>query len=525
MYINDFESISQLYNYNPAREEDYFKRAREIGQITFQNRQQLVDILYDYNLRLGCGTHTLDNLKRLSDPDSLAVVTGQQAGLFTGPLYTIYKACTTIILAKDLSQKMERPVVPVFWVASEDHDFEEVNHFFIPNLKNKPERITSKLKPAGKYSVGQIEVPKDWQELIQLFKYHTPETEAKTEIIKILEQTALESDNFADWFARLMSCVFKPYGLIFIDPMVPSIRRLLQKGLYTALEVCSQINNNLLEKEKIFKQLDLAVPIVNDKEGVNLFLYHNNERMPLKFETSEDFYLNSDSKISFTREDLEGLIEMEPSRFSPNVVLRPIFQDLLLPTLCYVAGPGEIAYYGQLRDVYPLFGLQMPIIYPRTRLTIFDPASVELMAKYNLELGQISHNMKEQLEHALRGNLPVNISQVVEELSCKIEQEYMATITTLAQIDGDLINIGRENLRRIKYQLGYLQKKSWQKHRRNNKTIVEDFNHLQDFIFPLGKPQERVYNIMYFIAQYGLDFIETIINKMDIGNFNQQIMR
>ena len=522
-YLNDFKLISDLYEYDPSDLSSYVARAEFIASQSFSHRVELVNTLLAYNQEIGCEKETEENLNKLLDQDTLAVVTGQQAGLFTGPLFTIYKACTTVVLAKAMQEKLKKDVVPIFWVASEDHDFEEINHIYTITEKGRPEKISISTRPFGKPSVGEIALPGNWEKLINELSYNSPETEHKAAIVKMLKDTGSTSGNLGQWFAKIMAVLFKKYGLIFIDPMLLGVREQLTQGVRKALQAMDAVNKTVSEKEKVLRELGFTPQIVKDEANTNLFMYLNGQREAL-LKTQDDFYVQNLADQTWASREIHDLASQEPTKFSPNVVLRPVFQDLILPTLCYVAGPGEIAYYAQLRDVYPLFGLKMPIIYPRKRITLVEPKIKELMTTYGVEFDQVQAGMEVLLKEHLHSTLPVEIDGEINVFLSKLEHNYKELVTKLTNITSELENLGERNLSHLRYQLEYLRKKAWQKHRKNNKKVIEDFRKLEDYFSPLGKPQERAYNLMTFLINRGPRLLEEIMNEINYEDFNHQVL-
>jgi len=523
IYLKEFDRLNRLYEHDPSEFSSYVKRADIISSQNFGDRVKLVNSLLSYNRELGCGIRTEENLDKLLNHETLAVVTGQQAGLFTGPLYTIYKACTAVALASSMQEKLKRKVVPIFWVATEDHDFEEINHVYALTGKGKPEKISISTCPLGKPSVGDIDLPANWEKLINELSYYSLETEHKTRILGMLKETGRSSKNLGEWFAKVMTMLFKDYGLVFIDPMLPGVREQLTKGVQRAIQAVDSINRSVSENGKNLRELGLSPQIVKDEDNSNLFMYINGQREVLH-KTQDGFFLPNFPGQTWSSSEIEELASEQPTKFSPNVVLRPIFQDLILPTLAYVAGPGEIAYYAQLRDVYPIFGLKMPIIYPRKRITLVEPQIKELMSTHGVSLGQVQAGVEDLLRDHLQSALPVDIDGEINIFLSNLENNYNELIIKLTNINLELEKIGNQNLNHLRYQLEYLSKKAWQKHRKNNKKVIEDFRRLENYFSPQGKPQERVYNFMTFLINRGPGLLEEIMNEISYEDFSHQVL-
>jgi len=326
-YYYAFSKVSEFYNGDFRDSASYLAQAESV-RTRLLPRERLAAVLREQNNSYGCGLATLENIETLVQEQTCVVVTGQQVGLFSGPLYTIYKALTAIKLAAALSQNHGKPFVPIFWMAAEDHDFVEVNHLSLLDQDSRLQNIAYQEHSAElKIPVAKILFSSTIETCLQRLDELTPSSEFKPAVLAELRQAYQPERSFVEAFAQWMTFLFKSKCALRAS------KQLSQKGY---------------------------VPQVQQREGkLNLFLAEH-ERLTVECRDS-GFAVKGDPR-SFTQAELVELLHRTPHVFSPNVLLRPVYQDTLLPTVAYVGGPGEIAYFAQLKEVYAEYGLSMPVI-------------------------------------------------------------------------------------------------------------------------------------------------------------------
>lgn len=513
-YLHNFNNVADFFKYNPYCKESFSERAGYLdAQYDNKLRQEVVKVLSEYNLSLGAGNETLQAIELLANPQTLVVVTGQQAGLFGGPLYSLYKALTAIQLSTKMSAELARPVVPVFWVAAEDHDFDEINAVQLLDKGGSVAKLELKFRPAGKFSIGDIEVPSEIEHLIDEFTALSMDTEFKDELLNSLHTTASKSPNLADWFARIILEWLGPHGLIMLNPCDKRLRA-LERGVFEqALNQYQDINRVV---NRIGEQLEAQgykAALKNDANNVNLFTYPNGERLALREEDGS--YKAKGLGASYSKDELSEMIKIEPERFSPNVVLRPLTQDILLPTLAYIGGPGEIHYYAQLAKVYELVAMKMPIIYPRANITLVEKSCENHLNKYCLTVPGVLENAEELGRKFLDKLDVIGIDEIFDAMEIQFAELYAKLISDIAKIDSSLDKMGNENKERILSQINWLRDKTAKAHRNANDVFVRQYGKLCNNLLPDGQFQERMINTIYFSLKYGPDFF-TELAKQDL---------
>lgn len=515
-YLDDFSKVGDLFEHDPMREESFGHRFEIIKRDYSTDRQYLVRILTEYNEKLGCGELARDNLGKLLDSDTVMVITGQQAGILTGPLYTIYKTITVIQLAEKAAVTLGKPVVPAFWVAAEDHDYAEIDHLDFVNKEQKVMRLNLDYKPEGKFSVGHLPVTVAVQRLIEELESNTNPSEWKPEITAKLRQLAENYDNLADWFAAVMAWLFRDYGVILINPLNPQLRRLWSATFREFLQKTELINARLLAGMNKVRALGVEPQVATAENNAHLFYYLKGERLPL-LRQGDKFSVRGLDKV-LTLAELTGIAEDNPDLLSPNVVLRPVAQDVLLPILAYVAGPGEISYYALYREIYPLFGQSMPIIYPRTNITIVERGIAKHMGKYGVKFSEGSAGLHQKLDGLLDSEDKVGIDRLFQDYADDLKKSFNGLIQEVSLIDPELIKHGHESLNKMLYQLDHFAKKARQSHRKSCELIINRFRNMENQLFPNNNWQERVFNIFPYLFKYGTGLINEITETPFLDN-------
>lgn len=517
-YLYNYPKVEKFYKYSPHDEESFTTRYNFLNKQDY-SREELASVLREYNINLGCCQATLDSIDVLTERDCVAVVTGQQAGILTGPLYTIYKIITAIKLSKELTIEKGIKAVPIFWLASEDHDFHEINHIYKLVQGKDPVKVSLHYRPNGKYSIGNItmdeEVLKGIKNLINdFFKGE------ENEWTSALEESAHQSESLAEWCGRLITYLFKNTGLIVIDPMLAGIRSLQREAFKKAIRNHQEINTLFYEETEALINGGYKPVIEKDSQGINLFLYNNGERLPLQA-NEEGFNLRNQQEV-ISLETLERLAEESPTSFSPNVVLRPVLQDIMLPTIAYIGGPGEIAYAAQLKKIYPIFNLEMPIFFPRVSITLIPTEIKEILQRYNLSLNELLMGKEELIKKVLNQKDNGLVNNLFSSVKENIINEHQKLTKELVNIDDKMHDLIPGNLARILFQVEYLEKKTWQKVKKQNIEVINDLLRTVNCIYPNQGLQERTFSIFSFISGYP-QLIEDLLSA-EIKGFDHKLL-
>lgn len=507
-YRFNFQEVQEFFQYDPSDPKSFEKRYQYLQSRAYP-RANVCQALARYNQLIGASQATMENIERLADERTVAVVTGQQAGVLTGPLYTIYKAITVIQLAKKLSNE-GIPTVPVFWIASEDHDFLEIATTYFLNRHH--EEVELSLSGDGeRQPIGRIHLVNEVQILLDELMEKSLNTEFKLEMILRLREMAESSSDLAQWFGRIMAWLLAETGLIFVDALDSTLRQLGRNFFHQVIEQNEKITKCLKDAEERLTLKEYPAQIHKKDHQVHLFLIDTDGRYPLDQEGNGYILRGTDRFL--TKEDLQKWIDNSPETVSTNVVTRPIFQDLLFPTIAYVGGPGETAYYAQYRGIYSLFNMEMPIIYPRISITLVEPTIAKGLRKVDLTPEQIFTQFAEIKQQCLNERDELDLKGKFNRIKGLIIPEYQKLIKEIQSLDDKFKDLGKQNLQRIIEEINYLEEKANHQHRKNSEDILRQLEKIKINLQPNGVFQERRFNIFPYLFKYQRNLIHHILDE------------
>ncbi len=473
-------------------------------------REQMYLALTAQNKLYRAGEAVWRNLELFRKENTFAVVTGQQVGLFTGPLYTVYKALTAVHLASWLKDQFPGyEFIPVFWMECEDHDFLEINNTGIISAQNDFVRITYAQPPdeaeKNLAPVGSMKIDERISETISSLRDNLPPTEFTDRTIAMIENTYKPGVSLQVAFARLFNELFPESGIVFLDPGDPELKRLSSPIVVQELETYPTTGEEVIKRSA---ELDERYHAQIKPRAVNLFLLHKGNRYPI--EPGEHGFFLKGTRQRFTREELIALAEAEPERFSPNVLLRPVVQDTLLPTVSYVAGPSEVAYFAQLQPAYDHFQAPMPIITPRSSITIVERKIEKLFAKYQLPYAAMFMDSGDMFRIAT-SDKPDDAPELDFDTVSAQVQSILERFPGLARAEHpNLGDPAEATVRNIQRALSTFEEKLYQHRRLKDEVMTRQLSKMQAYLVPEGKPQERQVSILVFLNRYGADVLREI---------------
>ena len=487
-----------------------------------EDRCNLVEVLHRQNGALGCGPKVVENIQRLGGNRCFAVVTGQQVGLFTGPAYTIYKALTAIKLAQEYSnQGLE--AVPIFWMATDDHDLDEVCQTKLISTESCLEKFRYLAnRETFQQSVGKIQFEKSITGILRNFLETLPNSEFKPNLVRELNEAYSPGISFSEAFAKIFNFLFSEYGLILLNPQDPVLKN-KSKSVFSKVAKEWLTLNNLLkpcEQELNKSGYTPQVPVTTDTSF--LFIEDEGKRRGLMC-TSKGFQLKGTNK-TLSLDALTKLIETAPERISPNVLLRPIVQDSILPTLAYVAGPSEVAYFAQLLPVYRIMNLEMPMIFPRTSLTIIENRSEKILNRHQLKFTDLFKGTTSALRSLLDSSVDESISLRFDEIKTNIAEHLGKMEELLKVVDPTLTGALGTTQKKIQYQIESLQTKFSKAELGKQRIVARQIENVFNSLYPSNNLQEREINFFYFLSRYGVGLISQLHENINLYNLNHQLV-
>jgi len=479
--------------------------ARKVSK-TEKHRRVLSQCLGRYNRRMGAGRKTLDNIALLENEGCTAVVTGQQTGLLTGPALTVYKAMTAVALSHKLQRQHKKPVVPIFWMASEDHDFAEVNRLHLISSKRRQRSLTTPLRPQGRPSVGCIEIENP-EQLIAHMGTVIPETENNIRLLEQQRELALSSQTLCDWFARTMLKLFENEGLIILDPMLPQLRQLAGPLIEQTITDNVRLQAAAVNGAQEMKSLGYEPAIKKQQGHMHLFFYTNGDRVPLYLHDGKVSTRSDLGNWEYTLPQLIDTAKRYPERFSPGVSLRPVLQDYLLPTAAFVAGPGEINYLAQLKEIYQVAGVPMPPIFPRAQITVVGRKESEVIEQLYQDDRWLAEGFGVKLREYVGQQMPIHIEEQFTEIEQTLKNQYQQLINSLTSMDKKYQELGKRELDKTIGRLEYMKKKAWQTVRQQHKSYINRVTETEAILLPSNKPQEQIFSFYSLLFYFGEDLL------------------
>lgn len=468
------------------------------------------------------------NLARLADPQMLVVMTGQQAGLLLSPLYIIYKAIGALQLAAQIEREHGVPVVPVFWIASDDHDLAEVAAVRWIGKDGALQSFTldTGVHPAGT-PVYAVRVGREaGSALLDQMRATTHDTEFKATWLGWLDAELERDPTLEDLFARLMARLFGERGLVLLAPRLPALRRLFAPVLRRDIEQPGALSQIVIKTGQRLESAGYEAALHRREGDCNFFVECEGLRRKVQGEGERFQILDAGSgEISETRlkNEMLTMIENEPERFSPNVVSRPLAQDTVFSTLAYVAGPGEIAYHAQLREAYHDTDTFQPVIWPRPRVALIEPRLRRSAEKAQVRLEKFhTRTLDEWRDHVLAQSPGHIVMEHFDQRRRQIEIE-------LAELDTALGNLSKsvaDALRKTRETIGFALDRLGERVKGDltqDDALIQHLEKIEQGLRPLGQPQERVLNpVCPFLFNYDVGLMEKLMTGIDVSHFEIQ---
>ncbi len=454
----------------------------------------------------------------LADPMTRVIITGQQAGLFGGPLFTLLKAITTMKLAAQVQREHQVPVVPVFWIDAEDHDWPEVSGCTVLDGEFAPASVRlADLPGSGSQPIARLTLNDTIQAALDQLQASLPDTEFKTEILAALRGAYVPGRGMATSFGVWMEHVLGPHGLVVYDSSDPAakalardvfVKELSQPG-HTA-RIAAKAGEALVAKG-YHAQATLA-------DGTVSVFHLNAERAPIRIDgDSVSGYRVEIGGHATTHPQLLDEAKQHPEHFSPNVLLRPLVQDTVFPTICYVAGPNELAYLGQLKEVYAHFGIPMPLMYQRGSATLADSATLRFLSKYELPITALRAQDESALNQLLESQLPPTVEHALTSVASLINERMADVGAAVPQIDPTLEGAVKSTLGKLQHEVHALHNKVIQAAKRRDDTRRRQFQRAQALTFPQGHPQEREVGFVWFLNRYGPAVVDRLMDELPLA--------
>lgn len=510
-YAFDFQRVAPLYAGDPGSTEAW-AAAIARSQAHPRDGAAIAAIVAAQQERRDAPAAAREAAARLADPRTVVVATGQQAGAFGGPLFTLLKAITAIQLSERTSADHGVPAVAVFWVDAEDHDWEEVRSCTVLDAEFGPKTLTlADLDGAGDLPIAALRLDERIEGTIDELSRLLATTDFTPWVDAAIRAAYRRGAGMAEAFATWIEAILGPHGLVVFESADPAAKRLAMPVFVRELETPGKTAALATSAGEQLAACGHEPQVVPQPGSVSLF-HLDGKRLPIR--PDGDRFLIGDQSVTLAA--LQQEAQSAPAHFSPNVLLRPLVQDTLFPTICYVCGPSELAYLGQLGGVYQHFGLPMPLIYPRATATVIDGAAARFLNRHPVPLDELRTRDESALNNLLQAQLPPEIEASLTDAESALQASLQRVIDAMPALDPTLAGAAKSTMGKMEHDLRSLRGKVIQAAKRRDETLRRQFTRAQAQIFPLGHPQERTLTLVYFLNRYGPGLVDALRVQLPI---------
>ena len=506
-FLYRFDNV-QAYFARPPQIESWWRHEIDRIQYPPDRRAVVGNILERQNRNFGAGQRTLDNIARLRQ-GAPAVVTGQQVALFGGPVFCLLKAVSAAVMAERTG------AVPVFWLATEDHDFAEISSVNLPetdHLKKFAVEVPHQDgAPAGTIAFDD-EIAAAVAQVEGLF--------GESEVSEMLRASYRKGESFGSAFAKFYARALSDLGIIFLDPLDPEFSSIARPLFRAALEKSQELIRALLARSEELEAAGYHAQVNVTESHTLCFYFDQGVRTPVRY--SRDSFLIGERKLS--RDLLLREVDRCPERFNANVLLRPVLQDYLLPTLCYLGGPSEIAYFAQIETVYRALAGRVTPIVPRFFATLVEARQTKLLERYGLKLTDVFAGPEKLREIVAARALPQSVTRSFDRAAEHLEKALSTIQQPLEALDRTLLDAAENAGSKMRYQLQSLRDKAARAEARKNTELERHADELSTLLYPNKQLQEREIGALYFLLKYGTGLVAKLRSSLKPGCLEHQVV-
>jgi bacillithiol biosynthesis cysteine-adding enzyme BshC len=440
------------------------------------------------------------NLDALGDNDTFTVSTGHQLNILSGPLYVMYKLVSAVNLAEKLNSIYpDCHFVPVYWMATEDHDIQEISSVTLFSRKYQWESNWKGI--SGSMPLEGFE--KVWTEI----KSNFGNSKFGAELSSLVESSYLNSSTLAEATRKWVNALMGKYGLLVLDGNDPSFKKSFEDIISDEIE--NQTSFNVVEKT--ISQLKEKYPIQASPREINMFYLGKNTRDRLILDHDTIQVLNSDK--SFPKQTTREEVKKSPGSFSPNVLLRPLFQECILPNIAYIGGPSEIAYWLELKDLFSQYDVPYPVLVLRSSAVLIGKNLVDRLNKFSISDSEIFLSSDELMKRFIVDSSDEKIN--FDDIRSRFESEFQKLGERISRIDPTLLAVVEADNQKVKAQLQTLEEKIIRHQKKKKETEINQIRKIKETLFPSGNLQEREESILSYFLNYGSGFIDLLIENLD----------
>lgn len=517
-YLSYVPAVRGLYPRSPLFSE-WLKEEAPRVQYDAARRGKVSDTLEQQNRAWGASAKTLANIDRIRQ-GALAAVTGQQVGLFGGPLFSILKALTAVKLAEQATAAGV-DCIPIFWLATEDHDLAEVNHVALLSEQGLPDRLVAESHGVPDAPVGTVRFGPEIEPVIE----RAASLLGDSEVTEWLRESYRPGETLGSAFGRLFTRLFAEWGVVLLDPADQSFHQAAKPLFRAAIERSSEFDEALLERGKAMEAAGYQQQVKVTSATTLLFHVKDGARTVIRRKSNggnDGEFILGEERVS--KQELLDRIDRAPEAFNPNVLLRPVVQDYLLPTLAYTGGAAEVAYFAQVAVVYEkLLGRVTPVL-PRFSATLVEPKAQRLLERYGVGLPDLFHGPEKLREIMAGRTLPSDLQGRFAETKGALKTSLAALRESLAKLDPTLVDAASNAESKMLHQLSQLEGRAARAELLRNEVITAHSDALSNALFPHKALQEREVAGVSFVARYGPGLLKDLYETIHCDCHDHQVI-
>ncbi|MBU8934662.1 MAG: bacillithiol biosynthesis cysteine-adding enzyme BshC [candidate division Zixibacteria bacterium] len=484
-------------------------------------RDAVADLLETQNRSYGCSQATFDNIDKLRDSGTLCVFSGQQAGLFGGPMLVIFKALAIVKACRKYAKTLNRPVVPMFWIAADDHDFAEVNHTFILDHGSEVCRVSydgvrDLELPMGETSLSDVDA---LDRARQQLREELGDSDFTDDLYSLIDRCYTTEDTFVSAFAKLMTALVGEYGLVLFSPSDPKAKQLAVPLFEQILHKQDELHGQLNAANREIVDSGYHLQVEKKPEAVHLFLNREGRRPILR---DGDMFVAGEER--FILDELLQLIRSEPERFSPDVMTKPVFQSYLFPVLSQKGGPAEIAYLAQMNRLFPLFDRVAPYYRARATATIVEKRFQKIMTAHDISLEDLAGDVEQVVNRVLGVSFPSDLEQKSQTMKTDVDETVGSFVDMALKFEPSLETYSNQVRGKIDHLLRQMEGKLFAAHKRRSAQVRDSIYRLWRVLYPHRALQERTLNMSYFLSRYGRGIIPFLFEQLDSEETSHQLI-
>ncbi|MFZ1685113.1 MAG: bacillithiol biosynthesis cysteine-adding enzyme BshC [Candidatus Zixiibacteriota bacterium] len=486
-------------------------------------RAEMIQILQRQNKLFGSSPAAMAAIEKLADPRAICVVTGQQAGLYAQCTLVQLKAFAVAKKAALLEKELNRPVVPIFWIAGDDHDVAEVSQVGVLNQAGQLNIFKYNANQDVDLPVGMVKLSNEvsLKEVYDQYRAAVGESEFTADLYRIIESSYTPGDTFVTAFGKMMAALTASYSTVYFSPTDPAVSKLAAPFFRKLIEDNDAVRKNIQATNEQILQAGYSLQVEKSEAATHLFHTGSTGRKPITTGTHGSFNVSGES---WSSAQLRSLVETAPEQLTPDVLLRPVMQSYLFPVVIQYGGPAEIVYLAQLNPLFSQFGLPTPTHLSRPTVTLIEKKFEKVLSEYDIAYIELAGDIEQLVNRVMGKSFPTDLESRFTTVRADIGRNFDQLTRDSLAFDPSLVEFARQTSGKIDFAVKALEEKVFSSHKKKSKETREKIYRLEIALHPRRGLQDRTINIGNYIAKYGFGVISFMYDRMDINQTSLQLL-